>query len=299
MKAKLFNIQKFSIHDGPGIRTVVFFKGCHLKCRWCSNPESQSGEIQLSFDKEKCTGCRVCVKACPGSSLTIENGIVINDSQTCTHCNACVRSCLNGAISFYGREYTVDEVLIEVLKDRAFYTKSGGGVTLSGGEFFLQLDFAEELCRKLTSENIKIAVETSLAVSSACIERLAGYVDTWLVDLKHHNNEQHILGTGIGNKEIQENIKLLISRQADVTVRIPIIPDYNDSHEDAELFGRVLNEIGVSKVELLPFHQLGEKKYKLLNMPYSMKGISQMNSHYLNRFSEIIAGKNIQIQTGG
>ncbi|MDC7234389.1 MAG: glycyl-radical enzyme activating protein [Spirochaetales bacterium] len=299
MKGILFNIQKFSIHDGPGIRTVVFFKGCHLQCLWCSNPESQPRSVSFSFNKEICTACGDCMSACREGALNFRTGTLQNDPQRCTGCGDCVRHCLNGAISFYGREYSVDEVVSEVLKDKPFYDKSGGGVTLSGGEVFLQFDFAAELCRRLALENIAVAVESSLTVSSKQIEKLINHVDIWLVDLKHYDEKKLLSGTGGGFNDYKRNLKQLVKKNCDVIIRIPVIPGFNHTLEDAEQFVVFLQDFGISSAVLLPFHQYGEKKYELLGKSYFMKGTARLREEDLAGFAGVFERNNIQIQIGG
>ncbi|MGL1893847.1 MAG: glycyl-radical enzyme activating protein [Spirochaetaceae bacterium] len=299
MKANIFNIQKFSLHDGPGIRTVIFFKGCNLKCKWCCNPESQSTKTQLSFNSDKCTRCRSCIKVCKTNSLKMIDNRIVYDPDRCTHCNHCISVCIYDAIAFYGREYTITEVINEVLKDRAFYNKSGGGVTLSGGEFFLQAHFVTELCKQLMAEKIDIAVESSLAVSPDTFNKFIGIVDRWLVDIKHYSSKKHRFGTGVDNSNILKNIKLLHSIKANVKIRIPIIQGFNSSINDAENFASLLKQIRISKVELLPFHQYGEKKYELLGKNYELKGILGLNKSDLTKFSGVLKRHSIEVQIGG
>ena len=164
MKGTIFNIQKFCLHDGPGIRTTVFFKGCNLRCRWCSNPESQQMAVQLTLDKNKCTGCGACVAACPQKARAITEGYAKTEESLCNQCGACLESCPNGAIAIEGTAMDIERVLAETRKDKVFYEKSGGGVTLSGGEVLLQVECAMELARRLREENIHVAIETAGAV---------------------------------------------------------------------------------------------------------------------------------------
>lgn len=251
VKANIFNIQKFSIHDGPGIRTSIFFKGCNLKCAWCANPESQSIEKEVFCE--------------PSGDRT------------------------------YGRLYTVDELMVEIVKDKAFYDKSGGGVTLTGGEPFLQNEFIILLCQELKNENINVAAETAGYIEKSIFKQLAGLMDYIFVDFKHYNPQKHINGTGLSNSLIVENIKWLSENHRNFVVRIPVIPGFNDSLADAEKFALALNEMKVKQVELLPFHQLGEKKYELANRDYSYKGISGLYPEDLSEYRKILteAGVNI------
>ena len=244
MKANIFNIQKFSLHDGPGIRTSVFFKGCNLKCHWCANPESQNFEREIISDP---SGDRV-----------------------------------------YGRFYTVDELMVEILKDKPFYEKSGGGVTLTGGEPFLQNEFIYLLCSELKKEKIHIAAETAGYISKDIFNVLAGLMDFIYIDFKHYNPKSHFEGTGISNSLIMENIKSLSKKRSNFVVRIPIIPGFNDSLEDAKYFADYLNEMEVQFVELLPFHQLGENKYKYANIEYKYKDIPVMSPDSLSDYKKIL-----------
>jgi len=238
IKANIFNIQKFSIHDGPGIRTSVFFKGCNLKCAWCANPESQSLEKEVFCE--------------PSGDRT------------------------------YGRLYSVSELMEEIMKDKAFYDKSGGGVTLTGGEPFLQNEFITLLCQELKKEKINIAAETAGCIENNIFKQLAELMDYIYIDFKHYNPQAHINGTGLSNSVIVENIKWLSESLRDFVVRIPVIPGFNDSLTDAENFASALHQMKVKNVELLPFHQLGEKKYELANRDYSYKDILGLYSEDLS-----------------
>lgn len=295
MKGILFNIQKFSIHDGPGIRTVLFFKGCPLTCRWCCNPESQRKEIELALDGEKCVRCGECIAGCPGDALHLGDDGMAYDPGRCHHCGVCVSRCLNGAISFFGREYGLEEVMEEIRKDKPFYDKSGGGVTFSGGEVFLQADFARELSLRLSAESIKVALETSLAVPTDRVEKLIDHVETWLVDFKHYDREQFLRGTGGDLSLLHHNLKILQDHEKEIILRIPLIPGYNDSPGDALRFAKALAAMGIDGVELLPFHQLGEKKYELLGRNYPLKGISRLKGEDLTGFARILEEHRVQV----
>lgn len=247
-KGYIFNIQKFCLHDGKGIRTDIFFCGCNLRCKWCCNPESWdiSGE------------------------------------------HAC------GAAA-----YTVDEVVKEVLKDKPFYDKSGGGATLTGGEVFCQQEFAEELCAKLRTERINIALETSGYTERENFKNLIRLVDFVFIDCKHYDDAVHKEGTGVSNARILDNIKYLAESGRDYCVRIPVIPNYNDSEKDALSFADLFQKTGVKAVQLLPFHQLGEKKYADMKIPYLYKGFSQLHKEDLVGYAKILSDKDIRVTIGG
>ena len=245
-KACIFNIQRFSIHDGPGIRTTIFFKGCPLRCYWCSNPESWNRQPEPMWD-------------------SIEKKEVI-----------------------IGEYKTIDDLVREVKKDIDFYEESGGGVTLSGGEVLFQVDFATRLLGELKREKIHTACETSGYGSSDDFKELIKHTDLLLFDLKHYDDKRHQLGTGQSIKTVLENLSIAKTLHPNLVVRIPIIPSYNDSLEDAIAFAKLLQEKGVQNVELLPFHQFGENKYANLNKEYSMKGIPQLHDEDLIDFKETL-----------
>lgn len=252
MKANIFNIQKFSLHDGPGIRTSVFFKGCNLRCQWCANPESQSFERQIFHEP---SGDRI-----------------------------------------YGRLYTVDELMDEILKDKLFYEKSGGGVTLTGGEPFLQHKFLILLCSELKREKIHIAAETAGHIKKDIFDNLSKLMDFIYIDFKHYNPQSHVEGTGISNTLIIENIKILSKSGSNFVVRIPIIPGFNDSLEDANHFADSLKKMKVRYVELLPFHQLGENKYKYADIEYKYKDIPVMSLDFLSDYKKILTNAGVVLK---
>lgn len=253
MKAIIFDIQRNSFVDGPGIRTTVFFKGCNLKCRWCHNPESQSPKRQMMVYKNKCIGCGKCAEVCP------------NKLKSCDFCGRCEIYCPEDARKICGREYSADEVLCEIEKDRAFYDNSGGGATFSGGECMLQLDFLCEILKKCKENGIHTAVDTAGNVPWESFERILPYTDLFLYDVKAVSGELHRNGTGVSNELILENLKKL-SRCADIIVRIPVIGGYNDNREEMKKAAEFLHGLGIKKVELLPYHAMGENKYDAIGM---------------------------------
>lgn len=299
MEAVIFSIQKFSIHDGPGIRTTVFFKGCNLHCAWCCNPESLLPGIQPAYDPEKCVGCGECVKACPSSAIKMgDDGKICIDYKVCKGSSLCGEACAHGALWSYGTKYTVDSLLPELLKDKAFYENSGGGVTLSGGEFLLQTDFAAELCDRLHAEGIHVAAETAAAVPEKIVDKVIDKIDLWQIDLKHYDSALHKSATGTGNEQIINNIKR-ISEVADCVIRIPVIPDYNDSLEDARRFSSLLKELNIKAVQLMPFHSFGERKYDYLGMKYQFSGAGQLHKEDLTEYAGAFNSNNIKTQIGG
>ena len=254
MKAIIFDIQRNSFVDGPGIRTTVFFKGCNLKCAWCHNPESQSAKPQIMFYKDKCSGCGKCLEVCP------------NNLEKCDFCGRCEIFCASDARKVCGREYTVDEVFSEVIKDKAFYDNSGGGVTFSGGECMLQIDFLCEILEKCKENGIHTAVDTAGNVPWEYFERILKYTDLFLYDIKLFDREKHKQYTGADNKVILDNLKKLFEGGASVWIRIPVIPGANDTEEEMRKIKEFLKPYSPLKIELLCYHKMGEHKYDALNM---------------------------------
>ena len=271
-KAMIFDIQRNSFVDGPGIRTTVFFKGCNLRCKWCHNPESQSFEKQMMFYKDKCTGCGKCREVCP------------NHLQSCDFCGKCELYCPAEARKICGREYTSDEVLAEVIKDKAFYDNSGGGVTFSGGECMLQLDFLREILEKCKSAGIHTAVDTAGNVPWESFEKILPFTDLFLYDIKAFGAELHRKGTGVSNELILENLKNLSGR-ADIIVRIPVIGGYNDNDEEIRQIADFLKQIKIIKAELLPYHAMGEHKYTALGR--NTESFNVPNKNFMNRSQQL------------
>lgn len=292
IKARIFNIQKYSIHDGPGIRTVVFFKGCPLSCLWCSNPESQDNKIQIVCDKTKCMHCLHCIDVCPKNAISLSNNHIKIDSSKCISCFTCKNSCPNKAISTEGKSFTISEVIKEVMKDEMFYEESNGGVTLSGGEVLMQHEFASELLKSLKTKNIHTAIETTGYTSNKIFSKFIENVDLLLFDMKHYDRDKHFEATNVYNDLIITNLKIAIDCGKDVIIRIPVIPNINSSLKDAEGFCKLLKFVNAKKVNLLPFHQFGQKKYELLNKDYTFHNVQQLHEE------DLLDYKNIFIKNG-
>lgn len=292
-KGITFNIQKFSIHDGPGIRTTVFFKGCPLRCEWCSNPESQIKNVQILHDQSKCSYCLSCVAACPNGAITHEDNKIIINEDKCVGCLTCVNSCPNRALSYEGDYQTIEEIVDICMQDIDFYEESGGGVTISGGEGMSQPDFLKKLIAELKKNSVHVAIETTGYVKKETFEELARELDLLLFDVKHYDREKHYNGTKVYNDLIVENLKWAIDNGIEVLPRIPVIPDFNDSLEDAEGLAKLLVEVGAKKVQLLPFHQFGEKKYELLNRNYKYKNKKALYPEDLEEYQKIFEDKGL------
>ena len=250
LKATIFDIERNSYVDGPGIRTTVFFKGCNLRCSWCHNPESQSALPQMMFYKNKCTGCGKCKEKCP------------NHLESCELCGKCTIYCPRDAREICGKEYTVDEVMREILKDKAFYDHSGGGVTFSGGECMLQIDFLEAILKECKNNGVHTAVDTAGHVPFECFEQIIPYTDLFLYDVKCYDSDKHRQYTGASNELILSNLGRLLKMGIAIWVRIPIIPTVNDSEEEMLNIKKFIISSGSpEKIELLPYHAMGEHKY--------------------------------------
>lgn len=297
--AKIFNIQKFSIHDGPGIRTTVFFKGCPLRCLWCHNPESQQTEKEMLYDREKCVLCGNCVRVCTEGAVKIENNSVTTDMDKCSGCGKCVTYCIPGARQIAGREYTVHEVLNEVIKDIVFYDKSKGGVTLSGGEPLIHIDFVEELLRNLKERSIHTAVDTSGAVSFENLKRAAAYTDVFLYDIKLMDDEKHAEYIGMSNKLILDNLKRLSQIHININLRMPIIEGINADEDHIEQTIEFIEGLNIQKVNLLPYHDIARHKYKKLGLDYMDDRMSKPSDEKMNRFKEMFEKKGYKVKIGG
>lgn len=287
MTGLVFNIQKFSIHDGPGVRTTVFLKGCPLRCKWCANPESQSGRVQIMYDREKCLSCQSCIKACPENALTMENGHIHVNHECCTGCLDCEKVCPGRALSHEGDYKSVKEVYEVCMQDEVFYEDSGGGVTISGGEGMMQPDFVIELVRMLKDSGVHTAIETTGCVGEEIFRKLAREFDLLLFDVKHYNSEKHRQGTGVGNDQIIKNLRWAHSEGIEILPRLPVIPGFNDSLDDARGIASLLKDIGLKKIQLLPFHQMGERKYEFLGKEYSLKEIPMLHREDLAEYREV------------
>lgn len=292
-KGIIFNIQKFSIHDGPGIRTTVFLKGCPLKCKWCSNPESQLEKIQVLYDQSKCIHCQKCVNICPQKAISIISEHIHIDFNNCIGCLECVNNCPAKALSHEGEYKKVSDIVDICLQDKDFYEESGGGITISGGEGMSQPHFLKALINELKKHDLHIAIETTGHVSSQTFQELASQLDLLLFDVKHYDLKKHYEGTHVYNDQIISNLKWAIENGINVLPRIPVIPDFNASLEDAKGLANLLISLGAKKVQLLPFHQFGEKKYELLNKEYLFKNKKALHPEELIDYQKIFLDKGI------
>jgi pyruvate formate lyase activating enzyme len=273
LKGLITHIQRYSIHDGPGIRTVVFFKGCPLTCLWCCNPETQSFKLELEFIKNLCQHCGQCVKICPenavNSDLFCPETAKINH-QKCTICGKCVLACPTGALKTIGEVMEAEAILAVIKKDGAFYRRSGGGVTLSGGEPLSQPDFAAHLLRLCNDLNINTAIETCGLAAQMVFEQILPFTDLFLFDIKNLEPLMHQRLTGVSNELILSNLRWLRSKSAQVILRLPLIPGLNMDKDNLQSLSKLVNELGIQEVNLMPFHQMGRDKYSHLGKVYQL-----------------------------
>lgn len=294
----IFNIQKFSVHDGPGIRTTVFMKGCPLQCLWCSNPESQSFLPELLIRDINCRGCGACVSVCPQKAIHItkKTGRII-DRQKCDSCLICVQSCLYGSLNLCGQYRTVKEVLDEVLQDKIFYKNSDGGVTLSGGEPLSQSKFVSGLLAECKKEGVHTALETSGHGLWKEMEQVLKFVDLVLFDIKHLDSAKHQNTTGIENHIILENLQKAACTN-NIWLRIPLIAGYNDFPEHIKKVAALGKEINVQKISLLPYHEGGKSKCEQLGMRYDFADGKTPDGKHINKLKRIIEKAGLAVSIG-
>ena len=290
----IFNIQKFSTHDGDGVRTTIFFKGCPLRCMWCHNPESQHYYKELIFHHHKCTACGRCVAKCKQGANSIVDCKILFDRSKCTACGVCTDWCITEARELAGKEYTVDALVKEAMKDKIFYEQSGGGVTLSGGEVMASqhMDYVEEVCRKLHENGVSVFIDTSGYTDYENLKRILPYVDVFLYDIKVMDPEDHKKYIGVDNSLILENLKKLSDEGAGLYIRLPIIQQVNatDEHIESVIHFLKENNIHARQVNLLPYHDIGKGKYASLDMEYHddemSVPVSELMEHFKSMFEE-------------
>ena len=297
---KIFDIKKYAIHDGPGIRTTIFFKGCPLSCWWCHNPESISTANQRIYRKERCIGCRECVDACAENCIEIAAKGLKWNMAGCVFCGTCADRCPAEAIEIIGKTMTVDEVVTEISKDTVFYDESRGGITISGGEPLMQPSFLMELldaCKKL---ELHRTVDTSGHAETRTLLEAATRTDLFLYDLKHMDPEKHARFTGVSNEKILTNLKILIRQGAEVVIRFPVIPGFNSDQENIDKTGAFISSLpGISRVNILPYHCAAATKYKKLGLKFNTSEVAKPTRDFLVSIAERLEKFGLKIKIGG
>lgn len=296
----IFDVKRYSIHDGPGIRTTVFLKGCPLQCWWCHNPEGQSPLPQLVYRPDRCLRCGACAEVCPQGAVSMDGDLVITELERCSVCGSCIEVCYAEAREMAGREVTVAELMGEIERDIDFYDQSGGGVTFSGGEPLLQPDFLVAALQSCRDRGIHTAVDTSGQSSWESLEAVREYVDLFLYDLKLADPGQHELYTGSSNETALDNLQALSQAGESIIIRVPVIPGINDHPENIQALGALAAALpAVQRVDLLPYHPTAEDKYARLGMPYRLPGLRRPPQERLEEIARSLTELGLQVRIGG
>jgi pyruvate formate lyase activating enzyme len=294
----IFNIMRFAVHDGPGIRTTVFFKGCPLSCRWCHNPESQSFGASLMYFPERCRLCGDCMVACPhGAIRRVDNIVTVSDA--CRLCGTCAEICRTEARQLAGRRMGISEVMAEIERDVVFFDESGGGVTFSGGEPLAQPQFLGALLSACRERGIHTTLETCGFAQRAVLLRLSEQVDLILYDLKIVDPAKHEMFTGAPSTPILRNLEALAEAGRPVTVRIPIIPGINDGEAEVSAFRDFLAPLGIRRIDLLPYHRTGAEKYRRLGLPYMLPDVPSPSSDRMWQVAVSLEAAGFEVKIGG
>lgn len=292
----VFDIQRFSVQDGPGIRTSVFFKGCPLSCLWCSNPESQKKMPEVLYRENLCVQCYRCVNACPNEAIKVrDDGFVDTNRNRCKGCGTCQSACLNEARRISGKAMTIDDVMEIVLKDLDYYQNSGGGVTASGGEAGSQPEFLLELFKRCQKHGLHTTLDTCGFISSEVLNKILTYVDLVLYDIKAVEPELHYKLTGVGNEIILENARLLAAKNIPMIIRVPLIPECTASAENTQAIAQFVAQLGDIEINLLPYHKFGQGKYESLGLTYPLGGLSPLQSEQVESIARKMRSYGVRV----
>ncbi len=299
----LLDIDRFASHDGPGIRTTVFLKGCPLSCIWCHSPESRRNQPELVTQPERCVGCMVCTEVCPTDALSVGvyggKQVSVVDRETCTACGECAVVCYSGALRIAGEYTTVGEVVDEVVKSKPYFDSSGGGVTLSGGEPAAQPSFSYNFLKACQDAGVHTAVETTGYASWSIMEQLATVTDLFLFDVKFADSDDHQRYCGVPNRRILDNLSRLAAIGKRIHVRVPCIPGVNDSPDQIRATSRLVADLGITNIVLLPYNPAAGAKYEWIGIDFSLSGLEQQNEETMNALADICRQDGLQVQIGG
>jgi pyruvate formate lyase activating enzyme len=299
-KGRIFNVEKYAVHDGPGIRTTVFFKGCPLHCWWCHNPEGQNLRIELIYRENRCIGCGECVKNCPRKALSLVSQHATLNRKTCNTCGLCAQTCPSEALSIVGKDMSVEEVIREIETDRIFYDEAEGGVTLSGGEPLLQPSFLNAILEECNRRRIHTTLDTSGFASQKVVDKIRSKVDLFLYDLKILDDAKHRKYTGVSNRLILQNLERLAGNGSSIVISIPIIPGINDDEDNILEAGEFIASLpGIEQVSLLPYHRAGVDKYRNLGRAYRLNGIRPQSSRKTRMIKERLEAFGLKVRIGG
>ncbi|MCR1953874.1 glycyl-radical enzyme activating protein [Clostridioides mangenotii] len=302
MDTFVINLQKCSIHDGPGIRSTVFFKGCPLKCVWCHNPESQAYSREVLYNEEKCSRCEACIKVCPHGAIYKDDEKVCLNFEKCDQCETCLDYCINNAREIAGTVYTAKELVDELYKDRMFYEESGGGVTLSGGEVMAQdMDYIIDVARRCKGKGFHLAIDTCGFAKTENYENILEYADLFLYDMKLIDNEKHIKFTGKSNELILKNLGFLSNNKANINIRIPLIVGVNVDDDNLEVKKMIefLKPLNIKAVSLLPYHNIGKHKYSRLYKTYEGEEFEKPSDEKMEEIKDLFEQNNFDTKIGG
>lgn len=296
MKGIVFDIKRFAVHDGPGIRSSVFTKGCPLRCEWCQNPEGLENKINLWYFETRCIQCQKCVEICPKKALSVgkeKQPFILIDKKKCNNCGDCTKHCPTKALSFDSREMSVNEVLDELLKDKVFYESSGGGITLSGGDPVYQYQFNLKILKACKKEKLHTVIESSMFTGKSVFKKFIPLVDLFIVDIKIFDASLHKNFTGFENKKIKANFEMIAAAKSDILVRIPMIPGFTDAEDNIKRIAEYVREVRDDiKIELLNFNPLARDKYRLMNLDYHMvKEQGVYSDAAMKKFNSIITSQ--------